>query len=147
MTWVIDAGVVIKWLFDDPENERYTALATALMAAVVAGDVEVVQPPHWLIEVGAVLARETPVRAQRDLTMLGVLGLPIGSSPATLARACALAIDLDHHLFDTLYHATALEYEGCLITADDRYHRKARALPGILHLCDWIETDHEQKDP
>ena len=57
MTWVIDASVVIKWLFDDPENERYTALATALMAAVVAGDVEAVQPQHWLIEVGAVLAR------------------------------------------------------------------------------------------
>lgn len=147
MTWVIDASVVIKWLFDDPENERYTALATALMAAVVAGDVEVVQPPHWLIEVGAVLARETPVHAQRDLAMLEALGLPIGSSPATLARACALAIDLNHHLFDTIYHATALEYEGCLITADDRHHRKARALPGILHLCDWTETDHEHKDP
>ncbi len=68
MTWVIDASVVIKWLFDDPENERYTALATALMAAVVAGDVEAVQPQHWLIEVGAVLARETPVRSQRDRT-------------------------------------------------------------------------------
>ncbi|QVL48947.1 MAG: type II toxin-antitoxin system VapC family toxin [Thiocapsa sp.] len=137
MTLVIDASVVVKWLFDDPENERYTALATELMAGVVAGDIEVVQPPHWIIEVGAVLARQTPERAQRDLALLDALGLPTRSSPSTLARACALAIDLDHHLFDTLYHATALEYEGCLITADDRYHRKARALPGIIHLCNW----------
>jgi predicted nucleic acid-binding protein len=137
MTLVIDASVVVKWLFDDPENESDTVLATALMAGVIAGDIEIVQPPHWLIEVGAVLARQTPERAQRDLALLDALGLPIGSSPATLARACALAIDLDHHLFDTLYHATALESAACLITADDRYHRKARTLPGILHLREW----------
>jgi predicted nucleic acid-binding protein len=48
-----------------------------------------------------------------------------------------LAIDLGHHLFDTLYHAVALESEACLVTADDRYHRKAEALPGIRHLRDW----------
>ena len=48
-----------------------------------------------------------------------------------------MAVDLDHHLFDALYHATALEYDACLITADDRYHRKARTLAGIVHLRDW----------
>ncbi|MGB5733045.1 MAG: type II toxin-antitoxin system VapC family toxin [Thiohalocapsa sp.] len=143
MTFVIDASVVVKWLFDDPDNERYTALATDLMAAVVAGDVDVVQPPHWLIEVGAVLARQTPERAQRDLVLLDALGLPTRSSPATLARACTLAVDLEHHLFDTLYHATALEYHACLITADDRYHRKARTLAGISHLRDWNPTVSE----
>jgi predicted nucleic acid-binding protein len=137
VTLVIDASVVVKWLFDDPEKEDYTALATQLMAAVVAGDLHVLQPPHWLIEVGAVLARKTPERAQRDLALLDALRLPIRSSPAAMARACALAIDLDHHLFDTLYHATALEYDARLVTADDRYHRKAHTLPGILHLRDW----------
>jgi predicted nucleic acid-binding protein len=140
---VIDASVVVKWLFDDPDNERYTALATDLMAAVVAGDLVIVQPPHWLIEVGAVLARQTPERAQRDLVLLDALRLPIRSSPATLARACTLAVELDHHLFDTLYHATALEYEACLITADDRYHRKAQTLAAISHLRDWNPTASE----
>jgi hypothetical protein len=40
-------------------------------------------------------------------------------------------------LFDTLYHATALEYDARLVTADDRYHRKAHTLPGIIHLRDF----------
>lgn len=133
MTLVIDASVVVKWLFDDPETEDHTALATELMASIVAGDIQVLQPPHWLIEVGAVLARKTPERAQRDLELLDALCLPVQSGPATLAGACALAIDLDHHLFDTLYHATALEYDARLVTADDRYYRKAQTLPGILH--------------
>ena len=51
-----------------------------------------------------------------------------------------MAVDLDHPLFDTLYQATALEYDACLITADDRYHRKARTLAGIAHLRDWSPT-------
>jgi phage-related protein len=54
-----------------------------------------------------------------------------------LTRAGQLAVDLGHHLFDTLYHAVALEPEACLVTADDRYHHKARALPGLRHLRDW----------
>lgn len=44
---VIDASVVVKWLFNDPEHEDWTARATALMEAVVRGDVAVLQPPHW----------------------------------------------------------------------------------------------------
>lgn len=73
MILVIDASVIIKWLFQDPEREADTEQATALMAAVARGDLSVVQPPHWLIEVAA----------------------------------------------------------------DDRYHRKAKGLPGIRYLRDW----------
>lgn len=137
MTLVIDASVIIKWLFQDPEREADTEQATALMAAVACGDVAVVQPPHWLIEVAAVMARETPGRAQQDLALLEAMALPVRGDAPVLTRACTLAIDLEHHLFDTLYHAVALESDACLITADDRYHRKAGALPGIRHLRDW----------
>lgn len=137
MILVIDASVIIKWLFQDPEREADTEQATALMAAVARGDLSVVQPPHWLIEVAAVMARETPERAQRDLALLEAMTLPVRSDVEVLTRACTLAIDLGHHLFDTLYHAVALESGACLVTADDRYHRKAERLPGIRHLRDW----------
>ncbi len=137
MILVIDASVIIKWLFQDPEREADTERATALMAAVARGDHPVLQPPHWLIEVAAVIARETPERARHDLVLLEGLALPIRGDAPVLARACALAIDLGHHLFDTLYHAVALESGACLVTADDRYQRKAGALPGIRHLRDW----------
>jgi predicted nucleic acid-binding protein len=134
---VIDASVIIKWLFQDPEREADTERATALMAAVVRGDHPVLQPPHWLIEVAAVIARETPERAQCDLVLLEGLALPIRGDAPVLARACALAVELGHHLFDTLYHAVALESGARLITADDCYHRKAQEQPGILHLREW----------
>ena len=137
MILVIDASVIIKWLFQDPEREADTEQATELMAAVARGDQAVLQPPHWLIEVAAVMARETPERAQRDLALLEAMGLPLRGDAPVLTRACTLAIDLGHHLFDTLYHAVALESGACLITADDRYHRKAEALPSIRHLRDW----------
>lgn len=137
MTLVIDASVIIKWLFQDPERETDTEQATALVAALARGDLAVVQPPHWLIEVAAVMVRETPERAQRDIALLEAMALPLRGDASVLTRACTLSIDLEHHLFDTLYHAVALESEACLITADDRYHRKACALPGIRHLRDW----------
>jgi len=41
---------------------------------------------------------------------------------------------LSHHLFDTLYHATAIESEALMITADRRYHDKAAHLGRIVLL-------------
>jgi hypothetical protein len=41
-------------------------------------------------------------------------------------------------LFDTLYHAVALENEDALlVTADDRYHMKAERYGMIAALSDW----------
>jgi hypothetical protein len=38
--------------------------------------------------------------------------------------ASVILIETDHHLFDTLYHAVALEHgDAVLVTADDRYRR------------------------
>jgi predicted nucleic acid-binding protein len=137
VTLVLDASVVIKWLFQDPEREDWTSQATALMAAAVHGEVALLQPPHWLAEVAAVLARETPEHARRDVQLLAQLGFAEQGGGAVLTRACTLSIELDHHLFDTLYHALAIEHQATLVTADDRYYRKAAAKPGILHLSDW----------
>ena len=53
------------------------------------------------------------------------------------ATACDLAIRLNHHLFDTLYHAVALHTTGAtLITADQRYFDKARSISQIARLGD-----------
>lgn len=45
-TLVIDASVIIKWLFQDPERETDTEQATALIAAAARGDHAVLQPPQ-----------------------------------------------------------------------------------------------------
>jgi predicted nucleic acid-binding protein len=49
-----------------------------------------------------------------------------------------LATELKQHLFDTYYHAVALETpDAMLITADERYFRAARDTGRITLLADW----------
>jgi predicted nucleic acid-binding protein len=135
---VVDASVVLKWLLAGPRQEPDSDRATTLMRSVLAGEVEVLQPPHWLLETGAVLARLTPKTAVDDLAMLRGLELPDTDEPAVLRRACQLAIDLRQHLFDTLYHAVALEIDdGVFITSDERYVRAARSRGSIVRLAAW----------
>ena len=54
-----------------------------------------------------------------------------------LKRAADLAITLNHHLFDTLYHAVALEEGATLVTADDIYFAKAASLGAIQRVSDF----------
>jgi predicted nucleic acid-binding protein len=138
MTVVIDASVVIKWLLQDPEHEVGTDKATQLMEVVIRGEQSVLQPTHWLVEVGAVLARESPATAADDVMMLSALELPATDEPQVLRRGVELGIELKQHLFDTFYHAVALENrDSFLITADQRYLRAARAKGQIIDLMDW----------
>ena len=138
MTVAVDASVVIKWLLQDPEREAGTDKATRLMEQITNGDQAVLQPPHWLAEVGAVLARETPDTAADDVTMLSALELPSTDDPLVLRRGVELATELKQHLFDTFYHAVALTTpDTTLITADERYLRAARAKGRIVHLMEW----------
>jgi predicted nucleic acid-binding protein len=138
MTVVVDASVTLKWLFDDPATEPLTQEATSLMQAVADGSLEVIQPIHWLSEVAAVLTRKTPDSAESDIRLLMDLNLPIADNPELLLHACRLSKQLNHHLFDTLYHALALEQGIVLITADAHYLRKALPVGHIIWLEDWI---------
>ncbi len=87
MRLVVDAGMVVKWLFADPEREKHTELATTLMSAIVRQIVAAVQPDHLLAEVGALLARATPDKAEEDTLLLSGLGLAVQDSPEILKRA------------------------------------------------------------
>jgi predicted nucleic acid-binding protein len=135
---VIDASVVIKWLLQDPEREAGTDRATELMNLVTNGDQSVLQPTHWLVEVGAVLARESPATAADDVAMLSALELPTTDDLQVLRRGVELAIGLKQHLFDTYYHGVALETPDCvLVTADERYLRVAHSKGRIVSLTEW----------
>ena len=62
MIAVIDASVVIKWLLQDPEREAGTEKATRLMEQVTSGEQPVLQPTHWLVEVGGYLLARARAR-------------------------------------------------------------------------------------
>lgn len=141
MRRVLDASVIVKWLLRDPQREAHTAQALALMEAVSAGEVEVVQPPHWLVELAAVMARLSPATLHTDIPDLYALDFEVSDSLAVYQRAARLAVELNQHVFDTLYHAVALESSECaLITADARYLRKAAERGRIFGLPQWREN-------
>ena len=84
------------------------------------------------------LARELPDQALSLLGDLFDIQMQGTDSPAVMARAVELAARHQHHLFDTLYHAVALETEGALlVTADAGYLRKAARDGQIISLAQW----------
>ncbi len=138
MTIVLDASVILKWLLEDAARESDTDKASALVESVVGNKVEILQPVHWLAEVAAVVARVSPQTAVEDVEMLAAMQFPTSDQPDVMRRATALAIETEHHLFDTLYHAVALEHESAIyITADDRYREKSSRYGRIIALRDW----------
>jgi predicted nucleic acid-binding protein len=135
---VVDASVAIKWFLHFRDGEDHCQRALAILAGVADGRVAMVQPPHFLAEMGAVLTREKPADAEADLSSLMAVEFDVAAEPAVYEMACELAIRLGQHLFDTLYHAVALHTPGAtLVTADPRYFRKARKLGGIALLADF----------
>lgn len=141
MRRVLDASVIVKWLLRDPAREAHTAEALALMEAVAGGQVEVIQPPHWLAEVVAVMARLSPATLEADIPDLCALDFEVADGLAVYQRATHLAVALNQHVFDTLYHAVALESAQCtLVTADGRYRRKAGSHGRIVGLEHWRDA-------
>jgi len=136
MKLVVDASVAIKW-FVGAIDEQHVAQADAVAAAIERSETELLAPGHWTIEVIAVLARRDPGLVDGALLALDDMTPTLIHGVAVLKRAADMAIALGHHLFDTLYHAVALEVGATLVTADEVYFNKARHLGAIQLLADF----------
>jgi predicted nucleic acid-binding protein len=135
---VVDASVVLKWFFRSRPDEDDVANALALLEGIDTGRFRMLQPPHFLAEVSAVLAREKPSAAQQDLSDLWDINWESVEDPAVYATAIELSVRHRQHLFDTLYHGTALFLpDALLVTADQRYYLKARDEGRIVLLGDF----------
>lgn len=134
-TWIIDASVAVKWALPVQDGETHQAQALALLHEIQQGNCQVLQPPHWLAEVAAVLARLAPTQSIGLLQAFLAMELPFTTEWEVYEQACRLAVNLKHHLFDTLYHAVALQSsDAVLITADTQYFRKAARLGQIMEV-------------
>lgn len=138
MKLVVDASVAVKWFFPDAAAAADTDKAAGLLRAMRDGHVDLVQPPHWCAEVIAVIARLRPDIVAEAIDLLDSMEFETIGDAAVYKRATRLVTRLDQHLFDTLYHALAMEQDALLVTADARYLRKARALGRIMRLNDWM---------
>lgn len=137
MIRVIDASVAVKWFVDGDwaQSEDHVDHALALLLACRDGQVDFLQPPHFVAEVAAVLARGKPQAATEDIQNLLDMDFQVVDALPIYENAIDLSRQLKHHLFDTLYHALALATPGVsLITADRRYYNKAHHLGQILWL-------------
>lgn len=135
---VADASVIVKWVFPSRSDEADTGKALKLLETIKAEQIGLYQPPHWLAETAAVITRLSPETALEDIDDLYEMEFPVMDTPEIYATACNLSRTLDHHLFDTLYHAVALHLDDtALVTANERYYQKARDRGRISLLADF----------
>jgi predicted nucleic acid-binding protein len=134
---VVDASVAFKWFLNEKPNEPYLTQAEAVAAAIGLGGTELLAPADWILEIIAVLARIDPGVVDDALLFLDDMKPTTIQGVPVLKRAADLAIALNHHLFDTLYHAVALEEDATLVTADEVYFAKASSLGNIQRLADF----------
>ena len=84
------------------------------------------------------LVRLAPDLVQHNVNDLAALNITWAEPTVAYERAIQLSLQLNHHLFDTLYHALAFTIPGAvLVTADRRYFDKAQHLGQIAWLPDF----------
>lgn len=137
MKVVIDASVSIKWFVPDDGLEEDADQAIYIFKAIQTGDLSPVQPVHWQAEVIAVLSRIQAEKCRQSIQLLDILEFPVCDNLETYQLASEIAIRLNHHLFDALYHAVALKQQASFITANQRYYLKAKELGNIVLLRDF----------
>jgi predicted nucleic acid-binding protein len=141
-TWVIDASVAVKWALPGIDGGPYQGHALTLLYDIQDGHCQVLQPPHWLAEMASVLTRLAPTQSFALLQTFLAMEFPVNTEWEVYEQACRLAVDLRHHVCDTLYHAVALQSsETVFVTADTQYLRKAARYGHILALKDIPLTD------
>lgn len=126
MRVVVDASVALKWVLSEGASELDIDLARQLLRKVGDRELAMFQPEHWRAEVMSVVARKSVSRIDAALLMLEEIPVIVSQGPHILRAAAQLAAQLKHHLFDTLYHAVALDCGATLLTADEAYFAKAR---------------------
>lgn len=135
---VVDASVIVKWLIPQKNDENDIEQAFAILECIKSRHVDICQPPHWLAEVAAVATRLIPQSADEDIRDLCAMKFPVIETQDIYQHASELSRTLGHHLFDTLYHATALSLgDSFLVTADEKYHGKASGHGRIVLLKDY----------
>jgi len=138
---VVDASVAVKWFVQDSNEEKDVTSAVDILRGIGENNIELIQPPHWMAEITAVLARLQPDLTEDAIDLLDAMEIPTGAQSSVYKLASRLATELNHHLFDTLYHALALQENATLITADHRYFRKSVNQGSVCRLEDFnLET-------
>lgn len=132
--FTIDASIIIKWIFPKSKKETHTSQALMILKSLQNNLINVIQPPHWLAETLSVVVRLESKITFETIDILNAMELPIRETTEIYRIAAVLSDKYNHHLFDTLYHAVALNQDATLITEDMKYYRKAKQEGSIICL-------------
>jgi predicted nucleic acid-binding protein len=138
-TFVIDTSVAIKWYLP----EIYQAEALRFLAP--AHDRHA--PGFIHAELGSVLLKKarrreiTEDECRRYMVKLAVLPLFSHESLSLRPAALEIALQIGSSFYDGLFLALGLQLGGRLVTADDKFYRKAKGTifdPWVLWVADPI---------
>ena len=134
--YVIDASVILKWVFGD-ERESDQNRALELLPAWVGGRAELLAPSLWEYEVGNFPGRLFPGQASEKMAL--IVNLKFSSIPLTesMQRLCFDWMARNGVTFyDACYLALAEETKSILVTADAKFAGKMGNLKSICLLQD-----------
>ena len=132
--YVVDASVILKWVVGE-QKEPDQANALALLTAWAEGKAEIGAPILWQYEVANFLGRELPDEGQGKMGML--LGLRIRDIPLSqsMITTCFQWMkEVKATFYDACYLAAAQELGGTLVTADERFVKKAENIGPVIAL-------------
>lgn len=125
MIWfVADVSVAAKWVLRGPE-ERFVPQARELLLQLVKGEIQVVVPDLFWIELGNVLwkavraGRCTRGVAESGMREVKEQGLITAPSHPLVEAALDIAIKFNRTVYDSIYVALASRWTQ-LITADEK---------------------------
>ena len=134
---VVDASVAVKWLVDEELSEHaarlldagLTLIAPELLFAEATNALWAMRRRGDLDEAGFaeanILLQAAPISVPRSMRQLA-------------ASAGRLAVDLDHPVYDCFYLALAMQEQYRVVTADRRFHDKARAHPYLSNQIEYL---------
>ena len=122
---VVDASVVVKWFFAEPDHD--------VARELLEGPDPLSAPDLLLVELAnalrrKVMAGQVPVAAVRPIIDIVGDGTAVGldATPPLVPRALELALSIGHAFPDCVYVASAIERGAPLVTADERLARAVR---------------------
>lgn len=144
MIAVIDASVFNKLFLNEPDRHD----AVAMISYCIETGIDLAAPDLMRYELlSAAIRFSIPFEYVMEiLTIHRSAGLSlVQPSISALMRAEQIASNGHEKagypaLYDSIYHALALEFSGTLITADRRHYAKTKQFGGIALLEDWRDA-------
>lgn len=135
---VVDASVAVKWIVDEDGSDAAAALLDG--RPIHAPDLLYVETANalWAIHRRGAIPRDAVREGVAWLRAAPILRH--ADAPGLAARAAAIALDLDHPVYDCLYLAVAIDAGLPLVTADRRFLDATRRDPAFSTLTTPLAT-------